>query len=144
MIGVLDTSAAVEVVLKRESSALFTDFLAEADLVIAPTLSVIEATNVFWKYQKFSETPYAEMLLTYFCHSAGRALGRSCRIQLFLSRVNPSHPGKRSLTGRMRGFGILGFHSLTHRLRRSPLSQLERVIFFDIRFCDFASRLRAE
>ena len=56
----LDTSAAVEVVLKRESSALFTDFLAEADLVIAHTLSVIEATNVFWKYQKFSEIPYAE------------------------------------------------------------------------------------
>ena len=35
MIAVLDTSAAVEVVLKRESSALFNDFLAEADLVIA-------------------------------------------------------------------------------------------------------------
>ena len=54
MIAVLDTSAAVEVVLKRESSALFTDFLAEADLVIAPTLLITEATNVFWKYQKFS------------------------------------------------------------------------------------------
>ena len=50
MIAVLDTSAAVEVVLKRESSALFTDFLAEADLVIAPTLLITEATNVFWKY----------------------------------------------------------------------------------------------
>ena len=58
MISVLDTSAAVEVVLKRESSALFTDFLAEADLVIAPTLLITEATNVFWKYQKFSDYPY--------------------------------------------------------------------------------------
>ena len=54
----LDTSAAVEVVLKRESSALFTNFLAEADLVIAPTLLITEATNVFWKYQKFSDFPY--------------------------------------------------------------------------------------
>ena len=34
MIAVLDTSAAIEVVLKRESSALFRNFLAEADLVI--------------------------------------------------------------------------------------------------------------
>ena len=58
MIVVLDTSAAVEVVLKRESSALFTDFLAEADLVISPTLLITEATNVFWKYQKFSDFPY--------------------------------------------------------------------------------------
>jgi len=74
MIAVLDTSAAVEVVLKRESSALFTDFIAEADLVIAPTLLITEATNVFWKYQKFSEIPYAEMLLTCCCHSARRAL----------------------------------------------------------------------
>jgi len=70
----LDASAAVEVVLKRESSALFTDFIAEADLVIAPTLLITEATNVFWKYQKFSEIPYAEMLLTCCCHSARRAL----------------------------------------------------------------------
>ena len=60
MIGVLDTSAAVEVVLKRESSALFNDFLAEADLVIAPTLLITEATNVFWKYHKFSDFPYCK------------------------------------------------------------------------------------
>ena len=40
MIAVLDNSAAVEMVLKRESSALFTDFIAKADLVIAPTLLI--------------------------------------------------------------------------------------------------------
>ena len=44
----LDASAAIEVLLKRELSALFTDFLAEADLVIAPTFLVTEATNLFW------------------------------------------------------------------------------------------------
>ena len=84
MIAVLDTSAAVEVVLKRKSSALFNDFLAEADLVIAPTLLITEATNVFWKYQKFSEVPYAGISLTCCCHSAHRALAPSCRIQLIL------------------------------------------------------------
>ena len=99
MIAVLDTSAAVEVVLKRESSALFNDFPAEADLVIAPTLLITEATNVFWKYQKFSEIPYAEMLLTYCCHSARRALARSCRIQLFLRRFNRSPWGEGSQQG---------------------------------------------
>ena len=60
MIAVLDTSAAVEVVLKKESAALFTHLLAEADLVIAPILLIAEATNVFWKYQKFSDYPYDE------------------------------------------------------------------------------------
>ena len=60
MIAVLDTSAAVEVVLKRESATLFAHFLAEADLVIAPTLMITEATNIFWKYQQFSDYPYDE------------------------------------------------------------------------------------
>ena len=50
-------------VLKRKSSALFKDFLAKVVLVIAPTLSVTEATNVFWKYQKFSKVPMRECLL---------------------------------------------------------------------------------
>lgn len=77
----LDASAAFEVVLKRESSALFTDFIAKTDLVIAHMLMITEATNVFWKYQKFSEIPYAEMPLTCCCHSARRAFVRSCRIQ---------------------------------------------------------------
>ena len=35
MIAVLDTSAAVEVVLKRESATLFSHFLTEADLVMS-------------------------------------------------------------------------------------------------------------
>ena len=59
----LDASAAVEVVLKRESSTLFTDFIAEADLVIAPTLLTTEVAYVFWKYQKFSKVPMRECLL---------------------------------------------------------------------------------
>ena len=58
----LDASAAVEAVLKKESSALFTDFIAEVDLVTAPTFLITEATNVFRKYQKFSEVPMRECL----------------------------------------------------------------------------------
>ena len=48
---------------------------------------------------------------------------------------------------RQGGWGDLAMQScqsLTHRLRRSPLSQSKRDIFFGIRFCDFAFRLRAE
>ena len=60
MIAVLDTSAAVEVVLKRESATLFSHFLAEADLVIAPNILIAEATNVFWKYQNLSNYTYDE------------------------------------------------------------------------------------
>jgi len=54
----LDANAAFWMVLKKESSAMFTDYIAKADLVIAPTLLTTEATNVFWKYQKFSDFPY--------------------------------------------------------------------------------------
>ena len=55
MIAVLDTSAAVEMVLKRESSALFTDFIAEADLVIAPRLLTTELPYVFWNIRSFQK-----------------------------------------------------------------------------------------
>ena len=50
MIAVLDTSAAVEVVLQREKADLLAEYLVEADWVIAPTLFISEVTNVFWKY----------------------------------------------------------------------------------------------
>ena len=97
----LDTSVGVEMVLKKESSALFKYFIAEADLVNAPMLLITDATNVFWKYQKFSEIPYAEMPLTCCRHSARRAFARSCRIQLFFESVNPPHKVNRCPTALM-------------------------------------------
>ena len=60
MIIVLDTSAAVEIVLARDSADRLTNIVGEADWVIAPTLLISEVTNVFWKYQKFADFPYAE------------------------------------------------------------------------------------
>ena len=47
---------------------------------------------------------FGKNMIFYCCHSARRALARSCRIQMFLSRVNPSHPGKRSSQD---GWGLL-------------------------------------
>ena len=40
MIAVFDTNTAIVVVQKKESSALFTDFIAKADWIIAPTLLI--------------------------------------------------------------------------------------------------------
>ena len=53
-------------------------------------------------------------------------------------------PRKKEFAGWMRFIGMPGCEPLTHRLRRSPLSQSKRGIFFGNRFCDFAFRLRAE
>lgn len=58
MIVVLDTSAAVEVVLQREMAAHFAEMLGKADLVVAPNLLITEAANVFWKYQKIAHYSY--------------------------------------------------------------------------------------
>lgn len=55
MIIVLDASAAIEIVLSRESSRRFRDILSDADLVIAPDTFPSEVTNVFWKYGMFSD-----------------------------------------------------------------------------------------
>ena len=60
MIAVLDTSAAIEIVLQREYSGIFTPCITSADWVIAPTLYIAEVANVFWKYQKLVDYPFAD------------------------------------------------------------------------------------
>jgi len=57
MIIILDSSAAVEVVLNREYSRKFSDLLSNAEWVIAPDIYISEITNVFWKYFQFGDLP---------------------------------------------------------------------------------------
>jgi predicted nucleic acid-binding protein len=52
MIAVLDVSAAVEMLLKKEKSNKFNELFEEASWIIAPDLYVSEISNVFWKYYK--------------------------------------------------------------------------------------------
>ena len=58
MIVVLDASAAIEVVLQRNSAEKLAKSVVEADWVIAPTLFISEVTNTVWKYQKFADLPF--------------------------------------------------------------------------------------
>jgi predicted nucleic acid-binding protein len=60
VILVLDASAAVEIVLHRDSALRLAKLVREADWVIAPTLFIAEVNNVFWKYQKFVDYPYPD------------------------------------------------------------------------------------
>jgi predicted nucleic acid-binding protein len=57
MIVVLDTSAAIEVVLNRATAGQFQETLADADWVIALDLFIPEITNIFLKYHQFEGLP---------------------------------------------------------------------------------------
>jgi predicted nucleic acid-binding protein len=57
MIIVIDTSAAVEIVLQREHGAYLGRKVVKADWIIAPSLFIPEITNVFWKYYLFNDLP---------------------------------------------------------------------------------------
>ena len=57
MIAVLDTSAAIEVVLNRASAGQFQETLVDADWVIALDLFIPEITNIFLKYHQFEGLP---------------------------------------------------------------------------------------
>ena len=57
MIIILDTSAAIEIVLQRKMGAALAKHIADADLVMSPRLFIPEITNVFWKYHMFSDMP---------------------------------------------------------------------------------------
>jgi len=52
MIAVLDVSAAVEILLKKEKYELYAKTLRESSWVLAPDLYVSEISNVLWKYYK--------------------------------------------------------------------------------------------
>jgi len=57
MAGVIDTSAAVEIVLQREHAEAYAGYVEKTDWIIAPTLYISEITNVFWKYHNFGDMP---------------------------------------------------------------------------------------
>ena len=58
MIAVLDTSAAVEIVLQKKNADKLGEGISKADWVISPQLYISEITNVFWKYQKLVDFPF--------------------------------------------------------------------------------------
>ena len=49
---VLDVSAAIQIVLKKEKKEYFDEIYKKASWVIAPSLYIAELTNVLWKYNK--------------------------------------------------------------------------------------------
>lgn len=55
MISVLDTSAAIELVLGRPQSTKIMQTLSCSTLVVCPNLYSAEVTNVFWKLCKAEE-----------------------------------------------------------------------------------------
>ena len=57
MMIVLDTSAAVDLVLHPAGRQAEAGQLAGATWVMAPTLFIAEVANVFWKYHAFSKLP---------------------------------------------------------------------------------------
>lgn len=62
MIVVIDVSAAVEILLKKEKSDKFKNHLAVASWVVAPDLYHSEIANVMWKCQKAKIMTHEESL----------------------------------------------------------------------------------
>lgn len=60
MIIVLDTSAAIEILLNKEESDKYKKMITEADAVIAPELYISEITNVSWKYNRIAKFGHKE------------------------------------------------------------------------------------
>jgi predicted nucleic acid-binding protein len=54
---VLDVSAAIQIVLKKEKREQFEEIYRKASWVIAPALYISEITNVFWKYYRNKYSP---------------------------------------------------------------------------------------
>ena len=59
---VLDVSAAIQIVLKKEKMDFFNNIYKDASWVIAPELYISEITNVLWKYYKSKILTHEECL----------------------------------------------------------------------------------
>ena len=58
MIGILDVSGAIEILLQKAKAVKFRKAMEESSLVLAPDLYISELTNAFWKY--FTAKLYTE------------------------------------------------------------------------------------
>ena len=52
MTAVLDVSAAIQIILKKEKLQLFKNSIESSSWIIAPDIFVSELTNTFWKYYR--------------------------------------------------------------------------------------------
>jgi len=59
---VLDVSAAIQIILKKEKMEVFSTVYKNAAWVIAPELYIAEITNVLWKYYKANILNHEECL----------------------------------------------------------------------------------
>ncbi len=59
---VLDVSAAIQIIMKKEKRDIFEDVYKKASWVIAPELYISEITNVLWKYNKSNILNHEECL----------------------------------------------------------------------------------
>jgi predicted nucleic acid-binding protein len=57
MIVVLDSSAAVELVLSRAGAGSIMNVLNNSDYIISADLFIAEINNVFWKYYNYQNLP---------------------------------------------------------------------------------------
>lgn len=62
MIVTIDVSAAIEVVMGRPKQKKIIDILEKAELIIAPSLYIYEASNVMWKYNIHLNYPVDDLL----------------------------------------------------------------------------------
>jgi predicted nucleic acid-binding protein len=60
MIAVLDASAAIDVILKKEAYEVFCAGIEKADVIIAPEIYISEIANVAWKYHKLAKFSHEE------------------------------------------------------------------------------------
>ncbi len=60
MIIIMDASAIVEIVLKRENAERYSEYIEKADWTIAPDIIISELSNVMWKYNKLASMEHSE------------------------------------------------------------------------------------
>ena len=60
MIAVLDVSAAIQIILKKDRYDFFKDYYEKSSWIIAPDLYISEITNTLWKYKKASVFTHEE------------------------------------------------------------------------------------
>ncbi len=70
MIGILDASAALTIVLNKPEASTFIEILETSEWIIAPDIFIPETTNIFWKYHHFEDLPiaYCEEMLDKTVH----------------------------------------------------------------------------
>jgi predicted nucleic acid-binding protein len=94
MIGVIDVSGIIEILLNKKKAVMFNNVISKMSSLVVPDLYISELTNTFWKYytiQEFTKDECIEYIQDGLCYIDSFINSEELWHDAFLEGINNKH-----------------------------------------------------